>query len=121
MPFSPEVLDELLKDCKTPEQMFGADGLLQQLTKAVIERSLQAELTHHLGYDKHSPAGAGSGNSRNGSSPKTIRGKRGQVEIDVPRDRKSEFEPQLIKKGQTRFDGFDERDTVDVRPRHERA
>lgn len=57
MPFSPEVLDDLLKDCKTPEQMFGSDGLLQQLTKALIERSLQAEPTHHLDYEKHDPAG----------------------------------------------------------------
>ena len=109
MPFSPAVLDDLLKDCKTPEQMFGSDGLLQQLTKALIERSLQAEMTHHLGYEKHSSAGANSGNSRNGTSPKTIKGKRGQVRIEVPRDRQAEFEPQLIKKGQTRFDGFDER------------
>lgn len=109
MPFSTEVLDDLLKDCKTPEQMFGSDGLLQQLTKALIERSLQAELTHHLGYDKHDSAGDNSGNSRNGTTPKTIKGKRGQVRIEVPRDRASSFTPQLIKKGQTRFDGFDER------------
>ncbi len=109
MPFQPEVLDDLLKDCKTPEQMFGSDGLLQQLTKALIERSLQAELTHHLGYDKHASDGDNSGNSRNGTSPKTIKGKRGQVQIEVPRDRAASFSPQLIKKGQTRFDGFDER------------
>ena len=109
MPFQPEVLDDLLKDCKRPEQMFGSDGLLQQLTKALIERLLGAELTHHLGYEKHSSAGTNSGNSRNGSSPKTIKGKRGQVRIEVLRDRAASFEPQLIKKGQTRFDGFDER------------
>lgn len=89
MPFSPEVLDELLKDCKTPEGLFGSDGLLQQLTKALIEGSLKAELTHHLGYEKHSAAGDNSGNSRNGSSQKTIKGKRGQVQIDVP------LEPRL--------------------------
>lgn len=109
MPFPPEVLDELLKDCKTPEEMFGSAGLLQQLTKALIERSLKAELTHHLGYKPHAPEGKLSGNSRNGTSPKTIKDKRGQVKIEVPRDRNAEFEPQLIKKGQTRFDGFDER------------
>jgi putative transposase len=109
MPFTPEVLDELLQGCQTPEQMFGKDGLLQQLTKALIERSLEAELTHHLGYEKHDPVGHNSGNSRNGSSPKTIKGKRGQVQIDVPRDRNAQFEPQLIPKGQRRFDGFDER------------
>ena len=107
MPITPELLDQLLKDYKSPEGMFGDDGLLQQLTKAVVERALQGEMTHHLGYEKHSTAGQHTGNSRNGKSKKTIRGKRGQIEIDVPGDRASEFEPQLIKKGQTRFDGFD--------------
>jgi len=109
MPITPELLDELLKDYQSPKDMFGHDGLLQQLTKAVVERALQGELTHHLGYDKHSPEGNNSGNSRNGKSKKTIRSKRGQLEIDVPRDRASSFEPQLIKKGQTRFDGFDDK------------
>ncbi len=109
MPIRPELLDELLKDYKSPEDMFGDDGLLQQLTKAVVERALQGEMTHHLGYERHDPAGQNSGNSRNGKSKKTIKGKRGQIEIDVPRDRASEFEPQLIKKGQTRFDGFDDK------------
>jgi putative transposase len=109
MPITPELLDELLKDYKSPEDMFGHDGLLQQLTKAVVERALQGEMTHHLGYEKHSPEGHNTGNSRNGKSKKTIRGKRGQVEIEVPRDRNAEFEPQLIKKGQTRFDGFDDK------------
>jgi putative transposase len=109
MPITPELLDELLKDYESPDDMFGDDGLLQQLTKAVVERALQGELTHHLGYEKHDPVGKNTGNSRNGKSSKTIKGKRGQVQIDVPRDRNSEFEPQLIKKGQTRFDGFDEK------------
>ncbi len=109
MPITPELLDELLKDYKSPEDMFGDDGLLQQLTKAVVERALQGEMTHHLGYEKHDPAGQNTGNSRNGKSKKTIKGKRGQLQIDVPRDRASEFEPQLIKKGQTRFDGFDDK------------
>jgi putative transposase len=109
MPFTPELLDELLKDYQKPEDLLGQDGLLQQLTKALVERALNGELTHHLGYEKHSATGDNSGNSRNGTSAKTIRGKRGQVRIDVPRDRTSEFEPQLVKKGQTRFDGFDEK------------
>ena len=109
MPITPELLDELLKDYKSPDDMFGDDGLLQQLTKAVVERALQGELTHHLGYEKHDPAGKNSGNSRNGKSAKTIKGKRGQLQIDVPSDRNSEFEPQLIKKGQTRFDGLDDK------------
>ncbi len=109
MPITSELLDELLKDYKSPEDMFGDDGLLQQLTKAVVERALQSEMTHHLGYEKHDPAGQHSGNSRNGKSAKTIKGKRGQIQLDVPRDRASEFEPRLIKKGQTRFDGFDDK------------
>jgi transposase-like protein len=108
MPLTPELLDELLKDYTSPEELLGEDGLLQQLTKALLERALHGELTHHLGYEKYAPEGKHTGNSRNGTSPKTIKGKRGQVQLDVPRDRNGEFEPQLIKKGQTHFDGLDE-------------
>jgi putative transposase len=108
-PIRPELLDELLKDYQKPDDLLGRDGLLQQLTKALVERALDSELTHHLGYEKHSAAGDNSGNSRKGTTPKTIKGKRGQVRIDVPRDRTAEFEPQLVKKGQTRFDGFDDK------------
>lgn len=108
-PIRPELLDELLKDYQKPEDLLGDNGLLQQLTKALVERALDGELTHHLGYEKHSAAGDNSGNSRNGTTPKTMKGKRGQVQIDVPRDRNSEFEPHLVKKGQTRFDGLDEK------------
>src|SRR3954464_15512133 len=103
-PIRPALLDELLKDYRKPDDLLGQDGLLQQLTKALVERALDGELTHHLGYEKHSAEGDNSGNSRNGTTPKTLRGKRGQVQIDVPRDRASEFEPQLVKKNQTRFD-----------------
>src|SRR3954447_24040550 len=109
MPITPELLDELLKDYSKPNDLLGQDGLLQQLTKALIERALNGELTHHLGYEKHASRAVHSGNSRNGTTPKTLRGKRGQVQIDVPRDRHSQFEPQLIKKNQTRFDGLDEK------------
>jgi putative transposase len=108
-PIRPELLDELLKDYQKPDDLLGQDGLLQQLTKALVKRALDGELTHHLGYEKHDVAGDNSGNSRNGTTPKTLRGKRGQVQIDVPRDRSSEFEPQLVKKNQTRFDGLDEK------------
>jgi transposase-like protein len=72
-----------------------------------VERALHAELTHHLGYGKHDPAGRGSGNSRNGTTKKTIQGDFGEAEIAVPRDRNGTFEPQLIPKHQTRFSGFD--------------
>src|ERR1044071_6588045 len=96
-PIRPELLDELLRDYQKPEDLLGQDGLLQQLTKALVERALDGELTHHLGYEKHDSAGDNSGNSRNGTTPKTMKGKRGQVQLDVPRDRNSEFEPQLVK------------------------
>ena len=109
MPISREVLDELLKEYKNPEDLLGDEGILQQLTKALVERALEGELTHHLGYDKHSPEGHNTGNSRNGATPKTVKGKRGEMRLNVPRDRNSEFEPQLVKKGQTRFNGFDDK------------
>ena len=108
-PISPQLIDQLLQDCQSQDDLLGQDGLIQQLTKALVERALQGEMTHHLGYDKHAPEGKNSGNSRNGTSAKTIQGKRGQLQIEVPRDRNSEFEPQLVKKGQTRFDGMDEK------------
>lgn len=107
--FDPQALDQLLEGHRTPEAFFGANGLLDQLSKALLERALQGEMTHHLGYQKHDPSGHNTGNSRNGTSPKTVKGKRGQVQIEVPRDRNSAFEPQLIPKGQSRIDGFDER------------
>ena len=107
--FDPQALDQLLEGHRTPEAFFGANGLLDQLSKALLERALQGEMTHHLGYQKHDPAGHNSGNSRNGTSAKTVKGKRGQVQLSVPRDRNSEFEPQLIAKGQSRIDSFDER------------
>jgi putative transposase len=109
MPISREVLDELLKEYKNPDDLLGDQGILQQLTKALVERALEGELTHQLGYDKHSSEGDNSGNSRNGTTPKTVKGKRGEMRINVPRDRNSEFEPQLVKKGQTRFNGFDDK------------
>jgi putative transposase len=69
MPITPELLDELLKDYKNPEDLLGQDGLLQQLTKALVERALNGELTHHLGYEKHDPLDDNSGNSPNGTTP----------------------------------------------------
>jgi putative transposase len=104
-----EVLDELIKDYKTPEDLIGESGLLKQLTKALMERALDAELAHHLGYEKHDPVGYNSGNSRNGSTPKTVKGEFGEVQIETPRDRNATFEPQILKKHQTRFNGFDDK------------
>jgi len=84
------------------------EGLTRQLRKAAIESALGAEMEAHLGYAKHSPAGHHSGNSRNGTSSKTLKGDHGEVAIDVPRDRNSSFEPQIVRKGQTRLTGFDD-------------
>ena len=106
---TPEVLDQLLANYEKPEDLLGGDGLFKQLKKALIERALGAELTEHLGYEKGDPAGRGSGNSRNGSSSKTVLTEDGEIGITVPRDRAGSFEPQLIAKGQTRFDGFDDK------------
>jgi len=103
------LIDQLLKDYQTPEDILGENGLLKQLTKAVLERAMQAELTHHLGYDKHSPSGNNSGNSRNGKSKKTLKGDFGSMPLAVPRDRNATFEPQIVPKGQTRFEGFDDK------------
>jgi putative transposase len=104
-----ELLDELIKDYKKPEDLIGETGLLKQLTKALMERALGAELTDHLGYEKHDPAGYNSGNSRNGTTAKTVKGDFGEIEVETPRDRNGSFEPQILRKHQTRFDGFDDK------------
>jgi len=109
MPIDNKLIDNLLKDYKTPEEILGDNGLLKQLTKAVLERAMQAELTEHLGYEPHDAAGDNSGNSRNGKSRKTLKGEFGELPIEVPRDRDSSFEPQIVPKGQTRFEGFDDK------------
>lgn len=107
--FSEKLLDELMQNYQQPEDLIGEGGLLKQLTKALIERAMRGEITDHLGYDKHSVTGNKSGNSRNGTSRKTIKSEQGSFPIDVPRDRKGTFEPKIIPKGQTRFDGFDDK------------
>lgn len=109
MPIRRELIDELLKDYPDSQDILAEGGLLKQLTKAVIERCLEAELDTHLGYAKHARQGTTTLNRRNGHSPKTLKGEQGQVEIEVPRDRQSSFEPQLVHKGQTRLDGFDDK------------
>ena len=109
MEIKTELIDELLKDYQKPEDIIGENGLLKRFVKAVLERALNAELTHHLGYEKHDPAGNNSGNSRNGTSGKTVKGDFGQLELEVPRDRASTFEPQILPKHQTRFTGFDDK------------
>ena len=106
-PISDELIDEMLKQGgRTPEDV---NGLLKQFTKAVLERALKGEMTEHLGYVKHDPAGNHSGNSRNGVTRKTLKGDFGEVEVETPRDRNGEFEPQILKKNQTRWTGFDDK------------
>ena len=104
-----ELIDNLLKDRKTPEEVIGDGGLLQQLTKRLLERALGAELTEHVGYEKGDPAGRNGGNSRNGLSRKTLKGDFGTLPIDIPRDRDGTFEPRIVGKHQTRFSGFDDK------------
>ena len=89
-------------------QLAGEGGLLQQLTKRLLESALEGELTDHLGYDRHDPAGQNSGNSRNGHRSKTVLTDVGPIEVDVPRDRDSSFEPKIVAKRQRRLAGVDE-------------
>ena len=97
--------EELAKDLKTPEDL---SQLSAFLTKLTVEAALKGEMNHHLGYDKHNPTGHHSGNSRNGYSVKKLKGEHGVIDLQTPRDRNATFEPQLIKKGQTRITGMDE-------------
>ena len=109
MPVSDQLIDQLLADFKSPEDLLGEQGLLKQLTKKLAERALEAEMEQHLGYAKHDAAGKNTGNSRNGKSRKMVRSIHGDIEIETPRDRNGSFEPQLIKKGEKQLGGFDER------------
>jgi putative transposase len=112
---SPRVVDEELADQLLARaqaegvELLGPDGLLSQVTKAVLERALAEEMTEHLGYEKHDPAGRGSGNSRNGVTGKTLLTEVGGVDRAVQRNRKGSFAPRSVRKGQTRLDGFNER------------
>jgi len=101
------LIDKLLADYKKPEDIIGENGLLKQLTKALLERAMQAEMTEHLGYEKHEKAGHNSGNSRNGKTTKALKGDFGELPLETPRDRNGTFEPKIVAKGQTRFTGFD--------------
>lgn len=110
MAIDPKVIDKLLAEHgHRPEDIAGENGLLKQLTKALLERAMQAELTNHLGYEKHDPAGYNTGNSRNGTSRKKLKGEFGEIDLETPRDRSGTFEPKILPKGQTRFTGFDEK------------
>jgi putative transposase len=104
-----EIIDEFLSDYKHPEDLLGDGGLFKQLKKALLERALNAELSDHLGYEKGDPKARRHANSRNGHGSKRITGEDGEMEISIPRDRDASFEPQIVKKGQRRFEGFDDK------------
>src|SRR5260370_41742249 len=99
-----ELIDELLKEYETPQDILGEGGMLKERTKAVIERCLETELDNPLGYARHGRKGSALGNTRNGSSQKTLKGEQGHVDMEVPRARQGTFEPQLVGNGQTRLE-----------------
>src|SRR5579859_7684885 len=100
-----DLVDELLAGAKTEEQIVGPGGLLSQLTKRLVERAMEVELTDHLGYEPHQEPAGGAGNTRNGGTPKTLITDHGPVGINTPRDRDGSFEPKIVKKRQRRFEG----------------
>lgn len=104
-----DLIDNLLSGYKKPEDLIGENGLLKQLTKALVERALDAEMEAHLGHAKNEAVNNPAGNTRNGKSSKTLKGEFGELPIEIPRDRNGSFEPQLIPKHQTRWNGFDEK------------
>ena len=104
-----EVVDELLAGAGTEEEIVGPGGLLSQLTKRLVERAMEVELTDHVGYERHQEPPGGAGNTRNGSTPKTLITEHGRVGIDTPRDRDGSFEPKIVRKRQRRFEGFDDK------------
>jgi transposase-like protein len=106
---SDELVDQLLAGARTPEEISGPDGLLSHLTKRLVERAMAAELSEHLGYEHGQAPPGGVGNTRNGSTAKTIHTGHGSVRIDAPRDRAGSFEPQIVRKHQRRFEGFDDK------------
>jgi putative transposase len=103
------LIDELLAGARTEEEIAGPGGLLGQLTKRLVERVMEVELTDHLGYEPHQEPPGGAGNTRNGSMSKTLLTEQGAVGIDTPRDRAGTFEPQIVRKRQRRFEGFDDK------------
>lgn len=106
---STELIDGLLAGYQKPEDLIGENGLLKQLTKALVERALEAEMAEHLGHARNEPVANPAGNTCNGKSKKTLKGEFGELPIEVPRDRHGSFEPQLIPKHQTRWTGFDDK------------
>jgi putative transposase len=108
MAITDEMLDEMIGTAKTQDDVFGKDGLINTLSKRLLERMFDSELTHHLGYEKHAIEGRNSGNSRNGKTTKTVKTSHGELELSIPRDRNSHFEPVLIEKRQNRLKVIDD-------------
>ncbi len=106
---TPDMLDQLLEGVENAEDLFGQEGLLKQLSKRLLERMLEGELTEHLGYDKHAANGRGSGNSRNGYRRKTLKSEQGELTLQVPRDREGSYEPILVPNGSSRLAGLNEK------------
>ena len=106
---SDDVIDELLAGASTEAEIAGPGGLLARLTKRLIERAMDVELSDHLGYEPHAEPPGGTGNTRNGSTPKTLITEQGPVALDTPRDRNGSFEPKIVRKRQRRFVGFDDK------------
>jgi putative transposase len=106
---SDELIDELLAGARTEEELVGPGGLLADLTRRLVERAMSAELTEHLGYEPHQEPPGGTGNTRNGGTPKTLATEHGPVRVKTPRDRDGSFEPRIVRKGQRRFQGFDDK------------
>jgi putative transposase len=104
-----ELIDQLMAGAASGEEITGQGGLLGQLTKRMVERAMEVELTDHLGFEPHQEPPGGAGNTRNGSTPKTLITEHGEVRIDTPRDRAGSFEPQIVRKRQRRFEGFDDK------------
>ena len=104
-----ELVDELLAGASSEEEIVGPGGLLSQLTKRLVERAMEVELTEHLAYERHLEPPGGAGNTRNGSTSKTLSTEHGPVEVRPPRDRDGSFDPKLVRKRQRRFEGFDEK------------
>src|ERR1700684_3222857 len=103
---SDDVVDELLAGARTEEEIVGPGGLLSQLTKRLVERALEVEITDPLGYERHQEPPGGTGNTRNGSTPKRLITEHGEVPIDTPRDRDGSFEPKIVRKRPRRFEAL---------------
>ena len=109
MPINDKIIDQLIAGYKKPKDLIGENGLLKELTKKLLERAMRAEMTVHLGHEKNKPVTNADGNTRNGRYKKKISGEFGELDVDVPCDRESSFEPVILPKGQSRFTGFDDK------------